>query len=78
MVKGIINNTETPILLKIRLDGKQKKIVNQIILTKYLEPQCKDPSPLIDDLAKYLENFYHYCFEIKNNSMLKGQINFKY
>jgi hypothetical protein len=66
------------ILLKIRLDGKQKKIVNQIILTKYLEPQCKDPSPLIDDLAKYLENFYHYCFEIKNNSMLKGQINFKY
>ena len=66
------------ILLKIRLNNNNNVIINKSILTKYLEPQSKMPKQLIDDLAVYFDNFYYFCFELKNNNMLKGQINFKY
>ncbi len=65
------------VLLKIR-STKSKKKINKAILAKYLEPQNTNPNQLNDELANYFEEFYNFCFEIKNNSMLKGQINFKY
>ena len=65
------------VLLKIRSTESKKKI-NKAILAKYLEPQNTNPNQLNDELANYFEEFYNFCFEIKNNSMLKGQINFKY
>jgi len=66
------------ILLKIKSINVEKELINKTILTTYLEPQSKDTEQLITDLAMYFENFYHYCFELKNNNMLKGQINFKH
>ena len=65
------------VLLKVRSTQSKKKI-NKAILAKYLEPQNTNPNQLNDELANYFEEFYNFCFEIKNNSMLKGQINFKY
>ena len=65
------------VLLKIR-STKSKKKINKAILAKYLEPQNTNPNQLNDELANYFEEFYNFCFELKNNSMLKGQINFKY
>jgi cytochrome b pre-mRNA-processing protein 3 len=65
------------VLLKVRSTQSKKKI-NKAILAKYLEPQNTNPKQLNDELANYFEEFYNFCFEIKNNSMLKGQINFKY
>ena len=62
------------ILLKLRSSNS----INKILIANYLEPQHENSNELIDDLANYFETFYDFCFELKNNSMLKGQINFKY
>ena len=35
-------------------------------------------SQLLDNIDKYLQNFYNFCFELSNDSVLKGNINFKY
>jgi hypothetical protein len=66
------------ILFKVKSDNKKKKMLNKIVLANYLEPQCKKKKQLIDDLANYFEEFYYFCFELKNKNMLKGQIKFKY
>ena len=66
------------ILLKIRISDNKKIIINKIVLSKYLEPQSAEHNQLNDDLAVYFNKFYYFCFELKNNNMLKGQINFKY
>ena len=66
------------ILLKIRLPKDKKNIVNKSILKKYLEPQHEETKHLTDDLTNYFEKFYHYCFELEKDNMLKGKINFKY
>jgi len=66
------------ILLKIRNPDEQKNIINIKLLEKYLEPQCDNKKQLIDNLGIYFDKFYYFCFELENNSMLKGEINFKY
>ena len=35
-----------------------------------------NPGLLISNLSGYFNNFYNFCFELKINNMLKGQINF--
>ena len=64
-------------LLKIRSTKNKDSTINKIVLENYLEPEIKNSKQLIDDLANYFDKFYHFCFELKNNSMLKGQINYK-
>ena len=66
------------ILLKIKNPKSKKKIINKIVISNYLEPQSKLTEQLIDELCLYFEKFYYYCFELNNNNMLKGKINFKY
>tara|TARA_B110000967_G_C18824407_1_gene530523 strand:- start:34 stop:534 length:501 start_codon:yes stop_codon:yes gene_type:complete len=66
------------ILLKVRLTDKENNIINKTLISNYLEPQCEGQKELIDNIANYFEKFYYFCFELENNSMLKGQINFKY
>ena len=66
------------ILLKIKNPKSKKKIINKIVISNYLEPQSKLSEQLIDELCLYFEKFYYYCFELNNNNMLKGKINFKY
>ena len=65
------------ILLKIRLTDNKYDTINKNVIKKYLEPQFGKQELLIDNLANYFEKFYYFCFELENNSMLKGQINFK-
>ena len=67
------------ILLKIKVPFEKKNIINTKILASYLEPQSDTKSQLlINDLANYFEKYYYFCFELKNDSVLQGQINFKY
>jgi len=66
------------ILLKIRLPNIEKDLIDINTIGNYLEPQNSNKKQLIKDLANYFEFFYNFCFELQNNSMLKGQINFKY
>ena len=65
------------ILLKIRLTDNKYDTINKNVIKKYLEPQFGKQELLIDNLANYFEKFYYFCFELENNSMLKGKINFK-
>ena len=66
------------ILLKIRQSNTKKNSMNKNLIAHYLEPQCTDKEQLIPDLVNYFDEFYNFCFELDNNSMLKGKINFKY
>ena len=66
------------ILLKIRLPNDQKKIINKVIVKNYFDPQHGQRDQLTNELTNYFVEYYNFCFELKRNSMLKGQINFKY
>jgi hypothetical protein len=66
------------ILLKIKLPKSKNNRINRDMIGIYLMPQSEDKVQLIDDLAIYFEKFHNYCFELENDSMLKGKINFIY
>ena len=66
------------ILLKIKKADIKDFSINKSLLTTYFEPENIDRDQLIVNLAIYFKDFYYFCFELKNDSMLKGQINFKY
>jgi cytochrome b pre-mRNA-processing protein 3 len=66
------------ILLKINSSGEEKNTINKNLIKIYLVPQSDEQNQLIDNLASYFQKFYNFCFELENNNMLKGEINFKY
>ena len=66
------------ILLKVNRSNTDKFSINKSVLITYLVPQAINRQQLIDNLRDYFKNFYYFCFELKNNNMLKGKINFKY
>jgi cytochrome b pre-mRNA-processing protein 3 len=66
------------ILLKINESKLGAYDTNQKILKTYLEPSDENTTVLVDDLSTYFNNFYNFCFELKTDNMLKGQINFKH
>ena len=66
------------ILLNLRLPKTRKKIINKNVIKNYLELQHIQQEELSDILADYFEQFYYFCFEIENNSVVKGKINFKF
>ena len=66
------------ILLKINKSKSDSFITNNKILKTYFEPANVKNSILIEDLSVYFNIFYNFCFELKIDNMLKGQINFKH
>ena len=56
----------------------EKNTINKNLIEIYLVPQSDERKQLIDNLASYFQKFYNFCFELENNNMLKGEINFKY
>jgi hypothetical protein len=66
------------ILVKILNKDKKLEKINKAILQKHLELINANKDENLDKLAIYFVNFYNYCFELNNNSVLKGDINFKY
>ena len=66
------------ILLKINKSKSKQFLTNSEILTTYFDLTSVNRSILIDNLSKYFVNFYNFCFELKRDIMLKGQINFKH
>ena len=64
------------ILLKIinsKSDGFKTNIET---LKTYFDIKSENSSILNDNLTKYFNNYYDFCFELKSDNMLKGQINF--
>ena len=65
------------ILLKINKSKTEAFDTNNEILKTYFDLTDGNNSVLIDNLSSYFSIFYNFCFELKIDSMLKGQINFK-
>jgi cytochrome b pre-mRNA-processing protein 3 len=66
------------ILLKINNSKDEGFVTSHEILKTYFDP-IKDNKPMIIvNLSEYFDAFYNFCFEIKGDIMLKGQINFKH
>ena len=66
------------ILLKIDKNETDVFKTNNKILITYFDLVSGNKSKLSDNLTDYFNKFYNYCFELKSDNMLKGQINFNY
>ena len=66
------------ILLKINKSKVDDFNTNNEILITYFELTPPNNSQLTDKLRDYFNHYYNFCFELKTDSMLKGQINFKH
>ena len=73
----ILNRVFYDILLKLNQTKSEEFEVNIEILKTYFELRNTNSSILVDNLSVYFNNFYNFCFELKTDSVLKGQINFK-
>lgn len=66
------------ILLKVEKSNSEVFKSNSEIFKTYFDHDEANKSILINNLTSYFNNYYNFCFELKIDSMLKGQINFKY
>jgi cytochrome b pre-mRNA-processing protein 3 len=66
------------ILLKINKSELNVFDADNEILRTYFDLKGTNTPIIIDNLTNYLNYFYNFCFELKMDSMLKGEINFKY
>jgi cytochrome b pre-mRNA-processing protein 3 len=66
------------ILLKINNSKTEAFVTSDEVLKIYFDPIDDDKYRIIDNLSEYFNTFYNFCFELKGDIMLKGQINFKY
>lgn len=73
-----LNRIFYDILLKINKSKSEEFTSNNEILKTYFDTTSQNTSILIDNLGNYFNNFYNFCFELKSDNMLKGQINFKH
>jgi len=64
--------------LRINLGKDTRFSVNKLVLKNHLSMNVNVKSEYIDKIALYFEDFYNFCFELDDNSMIKGKINFKY
>ena len=62
----------------INLLFNKNKVINNDLLNEYFLPTSNNKQQIGKELADYFDDFYNFCFELDNNSVLKGQINFKY
>ena len=66
------------ILLKVKTSEGTDFSSSSKVLERYLYPAGSNNPILITNLTTYFNAFYNFCFELKIDSMLKGQINFKH
>jgi cytochrome b pre-mRNA-processing protein 3 len=64
------------ILLKINKSKSGAFKADNKIFKTYFDARTLNNTILIEDLSIYFNEFYNFCFELKTNNMLKGQINF--
>ena len=74
----ILNKIFYDILLKIKSKKEEKFLINKIVVKNHLSMNVNVKSEYIDKISLYLESFHDFCFELDNNSMIEGKINFKY
>tara|TARA_B100001093_G_C26826289_1_gene1014179 strand:- start:1774 stop:2154 length:381 start_codon:yes stop_codon:yes gene_type:complete len=72
-----LNKIFYDILLKIKKVNKSKFEINHSILCNHLSLNNDEKAKLLK-IDAYLCSFYKFCFELNEESMLKGRINFNY
>ena len=67
------------ILLKIELEPKNDKdfIINNILITKYFSELNEQKNGRFVEFKSYFLNFFHFCFEIHLDNMVREAIKFK-
>ena len=73
-----LNNIFYDILLKIEKKDPFLFQTNTWIIDKYFYDGKNQDREKIDKLAKYLEEFQNFCFDLDVNNVLNGSINFKF
>jgi hypothetical protein len=73
-----LNKIFYDILLRINSGKDSKFSINKLIVKNHLSMNVNVKSEYIDKIALYLEDFYYFCFELDDNSMIEGKINFNY
>ena len=73
-----LNKIFYDILLRINLGKDSKFSINKPLVKNHLSMNVSVKNEYIDNISLYLENFYNFCFELDDNSMIEGKINFKY
>ena len=71
-----MNKTFYDILLKVNISNKSFKINKNLIL-KYFESLNDLNIDKYELFDQYMINFYHFCFDIKPQTMIKDALKFK-
>ena len=66
------------ILLKVNESKLESFKTNNDTLKTYFDLPSVNSLVLIDILCDYFNTFHNFCFELKSDNVLKGQINFKH
>ena len=69
-----LNRIFYDILLKIKKSDSEPFKANNETLKTYFVPSSENNLLLSDSLSTYFNFFYNFCFELKTDSMLKGEI----
>tara|TARA_Y100001936_G_scaffold109675_1_gene107845 strand:- start:301 stop:801 length:501 start_codon:yes stop_codon:yes gene_type:complete len=66
------------ILLKMEIDNDNKLIFKKNIIKEHFILNDNNNSKITSKLEEYYGNFCNFCFELEDEIMLKGQIDYKY
>ena len=66
------------ILLKIDISEKSNFAVNEKVIIKYLESGIMEKDAKIQEICKYFEEFYNYCFSLNQKNMIHELKNYNY
>tara|TARA_X000001036_G_C20682416_1_gene806392 strand:- start:2175 stop:2681 length:507 start_codon:yes stop_codon:yes gene_type:complete len=66
------------ILLKIKIEHKDKFIINKKLIFKYFEVFNEEKSTKYEEFEQYFQNFYNYCFELSLENMIRDAGNYRY
>ena len=66
------------ILLKIDISEKSNFAVNEKVIIKYLESGIMEKDAKIQEICKYFEEFYNYCFALNQKNMIHELKNYNY
>ena len=61
----------------LKWDYKSKAITNKSLIEKYFPQITKPNDQKIKLFNDYLSKFYHFCFELSPENVIKEAINFK-
>ena len=66
------------ILLKMEINNDSKLVFKKNIINEHFILNDNNNSKIVSKLEEYYGNFCNFCFELEDEIMLKGQIDYKY